>query len=240
MTFFAGFPEVIYKYGNEKEFNLAQNLSVYVDIIDRFKDNSSLYTFYNLYDGERPDQVSQMLYGTTDYYWTFFLLNDNLKTKGWPLSSKSLEQYVKNKYDNTTLTTRDYFYDKFKVGDSITGQESTAVGKVISTNSNLGTITVQSTPTFTPSETIQLVGDPNKTVTLHSTSAEYNAVRYYKSGNDIVDIDPTVGPGASLVEVTNLEYYQEQNSENFTIKIFKPETVSGVFAAYKSALRENI
>ena len=41
MTFFAGFPEVIYKYGNEKEFNLAQNLSVYVDIIDRFKDQAS-------------------------------------------------------------------------------------------------------------------------------------------------------------------------------------------------------
>ena len=205
-----------------------------------FLDNFSGYSLYNIKNGERPDLVSGRLYGTSMYYWTFFLLNDNLKTKGWPLSSKSLDQYVKNKYNNTTLTTRDYFYDKFKVGDSITGQESTAVGKVISTNSNLGTITVQSTPTFILGETIQLVGDPNKTVTLHSTSAEYNAVRYYKSGNDIVDIDPTVGPGASLVEVTNLEYYQEQNSENFTIKVFKPETVSSVFAAYKSALRENI
>ena len=118
MTFFTGFPEVVYKYGNEKDFNRAQNLSVYVDIIDRLKDNSSLYTFYDLYDGERPDQVSQMLYNTTDYYWTFFLLNDNLKTKGWPLSNKSLTAHVKRKYNNTTLTTRDYFYDKFRVGDS--------------------------------------------------------------------------------------------------------------------------
>lgn len=239
MTFFTGFPEIVYKYGNEKDFNRTQNLSVYIDIIDRLKDNSSLYTFYDLYDGERPDQVSQMLYDTTDYYWTFFLLNDNLKTKGWPLSNKSLIAYVKRKYNNTTLTTRDYFYDKFKVNDSITGQNSTTVGKIISTNSNLGTITVAGTPTFTVSETIQLVGDPSKTVTLHSSSLEYNAVRYYKLGTDIVDIDPTVGPGSGLVEITNLEHYQEENELNMRIKAFKPESIAGIFSAYKSSLREN-
>ena len=54
--------------------------------------------------------------------------NDNLKTKGWPLSNKSLTAHVKRKYNNTTLTTRDYFYDKFKVGDSITGCTSVAAG----------------------------------------------------------------------------------------------------------------
>lgn len=239
MTFFTGFPEVVYKYGNEKDFNRAQNLSAYVDIIDRLKDNSSLYTFYDLYDGERPDQVSQMLYNTTDYYWTFFLLNDNLKTKGWPLSNKSLTAYVKRKYNNTTLTTRDYFYDKFRVGDSITGQDSIAVGKIIATNSNFGTITVAGTPSFTSGETIQLVGNPSKTVTLHSSSLEYNAVRYYKSGTNIVDIDPTVGPGSSLIEVTNLEHYQEENILNMRIKAFKPESVASIFSTYKSALREN-
>lgn len=239
MTFFTGFPEVVYKYGNEKDFNRAQNLSVYVDIIDRLKDNSSLYTFYDLYDGERPDQVSQMLYNTTDYYWTFFLLNDNLKTKGWPLSNKSLTAHVKRKYNNTTLTTRDYFYDKFRVGDSITGQDSIAVGKIIATNSNFGTITVAGTPSFTSGETIQLVGNPSKTVTLHSSSLEYNAVRYYKSGTNIVDIDPTVGPGSSLIEVTNLEHYQEENILNMRIKAFKPESVASIFSTYKSALREN-
>lgn len=239
MTFFTGFPEVVYKYGNEKDFNRAQNLSVYVNIIDRLKDNSSLYTFYDLYDGERPDQVSQMLYNTTDYYWTFFLLNDNLKTKGWPLSNKSLTAHVKRKYNNTTLTTRDYFYDKFRVGDSITGQDSIAVGKIIATNSNFGTITVAGTPSFTSGETIQLVGNPSKTVTLHSSSLEYNAVRYYKSGTNIVDIDPTVGPGSSLIEVTNLEHYQEENILNMRIKAFKPESVASIFSTYKSALREN-
>jgi len=245
MTFFSGFPTVNYKFGNEKDYNIIQNLSLYIDIIDKLKDNTTAYTFYNLYDGERPDQVSQMLYGTTDYYWTFFLLNDKLKESGWPRSLKSLEAYVKKKYTNTTITTRDYFYDKFRVGDLVTttrndSNQEEIVTRVIKTNSNIGTFTVPGSLNYIDGEMVKLVGlQSGKFITVHSSTVEYNAVRHYKDTEGIVDIDPTIGPGSNLTAVTNLDHYKEQNDINKKIKIFKPEIVSSVFSSYKKTLREN-
>ena len=67
------------------------------DIVDVFRfakvvnqktiDDISLYTFYYVPDGERPDHASVALYGTPDYYWTFFLVNPEMKNlyNDWPM-----------------------------------------------------------------------------------------------------------------------------------------------------------
>ena len=62
-----------------------------------FIDNSSAYTFYEIKNGERPDTVSQRLYGTPDFYWTFFVINEFLHDgyKVWPLSQEQLFDYIK-------------------------------------------------------------------------------------------------------------------------------------------------
>ena len=51
---------------------------------------------YNIKDGERPDIVSQRLYSSTNYYWTFFLINDSLHDGlgSWPMSMQDLNQYI--------------------------------------------------------------------------------------------------------------------------------------------------
>ena len=115
MSFFNGFPFTSYKVGNETDVAYIQDISAYVDIIDQVKENVSIYQKYDILDGERPDVLSEKLYGSTKYYWTFYLMNDSIRKNGFPLSSNELDVWVKKKYPNTTLVTRDYFFTKMQI-----------------------------------------------------------------------------------------------------------------------------
>ena len=243
MTFFNGFPETLYKFGNETFQNSFQNISVYVDILERVKENSLLYMKYNIIGGERPDQISQKLYGVADYYWTFYLMNENIKLKGWPLHDDELNILLNEKFPNTVVVTRDYFYDKFSVGDSITTVRSDpnddVTAKIIHTNSNLGQFVIEGNVTINAGETVAKVGSLGQNVTVFSSGSEVNATRYYEDDTGIVDIDPTIGPGAQVTEVTNKDFYFVENENLKSIKVIKPSAVVSIFNAYKSGLREN-
>lgn len=59
------------------------------------------YKKYRIKDGDRPEIVSNILYGDPKYHWTFFLINDALKegTKGWPMSSNEFDEHIETEYD---------------------------------------------------------------------------------------------------------------------------------------------
>ena len=105
MDYFKFFPTTSYKFGNESTPDVFRNISIYADVIDQVKDNLTVYENYNILDGERPDNVSQKIYDTPQYYWTFYLLNDNIREKGWPLTQKKLFEFAKEKYPNKILST---------------------------------------------------------------------------------------------------------------------------------------
>ncbi len=92
----------------------------YVDVTGKTEDLLA-YDKIFLEDGERPDQLSTRLYGRPDFYWTFFIVNDNLKggLKDWPLSDLQLEKEIEQEYTpysviqlpfpNTSETYVDYY-----------------------------------------------------------------------------------------------------------------------------------
>mgnify|MGYP001372679124 CR=1 FL=1 len=75
------------KGGGDFALELIQNLTSYVEVVDSIKQNSSFYSKYQILEGDRPDQVSQKLYGTPNYHWTFYIMNDNIRASGWPLTN---------------------------------------------------------------------------------------------------------------------------------------------------------
>jgi len=236
MPFFNRFPVEFYNFGNEVEASVIQNISSYVDIIDELKNNVSIYEKYEILEGERPDILSQKLYGSTKYYWTFYLMNDKIRKNGFPIRSNDLVTWVKKIHPNTNLVTRDYFFTKMKIGDSITGVTSTTTAEVIDRDVNLGHIVVKGDKSFTDGETIQKTGDSTQSITLHSHSKEHLAARYFtNAASEQVDIDPTVG-GGSNIEVTNLSYYQKLNDGNRVIRIIKPSSILQIYDNYKSQL----
>ena len=242
--FFTNYPRTLYNFGTENSATAIQNISVYVDIIDQIKDNINFYEFIEIQDGERPDTISQEIYGTVRYYWTLYLLNDNLRERGWPLTVQQIRAKAIIDYPNTVLTTRDgdTLLTHFQVGDTVVGQSTGATGTVLKRNLDLGQIFVRVTNglTFSGSEDLRDNTDPEfpESVTLVGATEEYNAVHHYEDGDGVpTDVDPRSAPSVLLTAVTYLDRYQTANDELRKIKIIKRSAINQVAKAYQEALR---
>ena len=73
---------ILYKFGNETKPVFFPELNSYVDILDQLKVDQAFYEDYTILSGDRPDIVSNKLYNSPDYYWTFYMLNDHLRESG--------------------------------------------------------------------------------------------------------------------------------------------------------------
>lgn len=100
-NYFKKFPKVLYLFGDEITPVAFQNLSKSSNYIKNISDEISTYIEYEIKDFERPDSLSQQLYGTSEYDWTFFMMNDPIMEQGWPFGSsrfisvKALPSYIK-------------------------------------------------------------------------------------------------------------------------------------------------
>jgi hypothetical protein len=234
--FFKEFPGVSYKFGNETTNTFVQDLSTYVDIIDDIKDSIDFYNYYDIVD-ERPDQLSFKLYGDVSYYWTFYLLNDNIRRQGWPVKQVELDAWIKKRYFRTVVTTRDSLDNVFPIGSPIDGTLSCEVCRIDKRVEDLGQLFLRrGGKVFIPGELVE-DGDGN-TVTVYSFTDEYNAVKHYLDENgNRVDINPLEGPGALYTPVTYYDFLVEENDKLRRIKVLKPEAINSVVSAYKEALR---
>ena len=247
-TYFNNFPRTLYRFGDEDTTNTVQDISTYVEIFDAIKDNASAYTYYHIQDRERPDQTSFKLYGTVDYYWTFFALNDNIREQGWPLSNRELYNKTLKDFPNTTITTRNLLALIFKVGETIQGLSSGATATVHHRNIDLGQLVINNVSgTFqtgetlvTTSETPFIDGVPfiSKNIVLNSISDEYLSAHHYENVDGIhVDFDPTVGPGALMTEITHSDRYIRVNDKLKEIRVLKANVITQVYDAFNDALR---
>jgi len=100
MSFFNQFPVRTYDADKDGIQDTVTDIFRYVDVDDNRIDSISSYIFYEIEDGERPDIVSQKLYGTPDYYWTFFVINDSLKhgLEDWPMSTQEFNDAMEENF----------------------------------------------------------------------------------------------------------------------------------------------
>jgi hypothetical protein len=242
--FFTNYPRTLYQFGGEQSLTAIQNLSVYVDVIDQIKDNINFYETVEIQDGERPDTISQDLYGTVRYYWTLYLLNDNLRERGWPLTVQQIRAKAIKDYPNIVLITRDgnILVEHFEVGDTIIGQSSGATGTILRRNLELGQIFVKPINglDFINTEIVRDNSDPEfpQNAQLVSSVSEYNAIHHYVDADGVwTDIDPYSAPSVLLTPVTYLDRYQTANDELRRIKVIKRSAINQVVKAYQEALR---
>jgi len=242
MLYFTNFANISYNFGDEPDPVAFQNISLYADIIDQISNNITFLNLHTIQEGFRPDQVSIQLYDTPLHYWTFYLLNDNLREQGWPLPNQELITYIQKSFPNTTVNTRDGdLANKFKIGQTITGNTSGLSGKVIRRNLDLGQIIVEGNVSFTSGgETFTSTNSSGVLETLVGVSAEreYLSESHYVDGDGaIVDIDPTVGPGALLTGKTHQDVYYGVNEDLKQIKVIKPDLINGIVTSFKKSLR---
>ena len=102
MAFFTQFPKTQYSVESDGILSTITDLYRYVDVIEKSSQNVLAYKIVDVFDGERPDNLSQRLYGTPDYYWTFFIVNDNLKEgiEAWPKGDSEVKRFIDTQHEN--------------------------------------------------------------------------------------------------------------------------------------------
>jgi hypothetical protein len=73
---------------------------------------------------------------------------------------------------------------------------------------------------------------------LRSIAPQYNSAHHYEDVNkEYADIDPEVGPGAQLTEITWLDRLLIKNEEMRQIRVIDNKSIIEVAQAFKEAIR---
>jgi len=159
--FFSQFPSIAY------DFNRTGTVERMVDIFRSIRpetlqelDQLTTYKEYEINSGMRPDVLSSKLYGTPDYYWTFFIINDFLHDglQVWPLSENMLRKYIEKNYSGVALAfkpdvvedsdgipqgTKNSVAGILKLGELVYGGTSGAIGRLVRKDADLNQLILQ-------------------------------------------------------------------------------------------------
>jgi len=161
MSYFRQFPKLDYDFDRNGILQKVVNIYRAARPLDAYLDDLNAYAFYDVKNGERPDIVSQRLYGTTQYYWTFFIVNDFLHDglAAWPMSQEKLHAYMDEEFAGTVVTTNPRVQDspdagvtfdypnslsgRFQLGETLTGSTSGATGTLVKKNADMNQLVLQ-------------------------------------------------------------------------------------------------
>ena len=248
-NYFKNFPKVAYRFGNEDQPVEYQKLSKYSDVIDQIKDRISTYTEYEIRDFERPETLSYRLYGTTDYEWTLFLMNERLRETGWPLAQQDLIDKIQTdfypnysvKLDVDSAGGIAQYANLYPKGQKV--MVDGRPGVVIRKNLEVGEIIISSDDDLTTSTSLSyLVPDSDQPLTVNApltnTVYEYEGVHHYENDSDQwvnIYLDP-VSDIVGAIPKTNLEYLVDENDASKRIRLIKKNDIEAVVAEFKRAL----
>lgn len=161
MGYFKQFPQLNYDFDRNGILQKVVDIYRAARPLDAYLDDLNAYSFYSVKNGERPDIVSQRLYGTTQYYWTFFVINDFLHDglAAWPMSQEKLHSYMDEEFAGVVITTNpsvdetgdpgvissypNSLSGRFQLGETITGTTSGATGILIKKNADMNQLVLQ-------------------------------------------------------------------------------------------------
>lgn len=91
--YFENFPVI--DYGDIK----VKNLLVRIKLLDQASNNRTIYHPFTVIDGETAHKIAYDYYGSADYVWVIWLINNIIDPYyDWPLSTVQFENHVKSKY----------------------------------------------------------------------------------------------------------------------------------------------
>lgn len=77
------------------------------------------FQYYNIVDGERPEQIAERLYGDPELDWVILIANNIINLENdWPLTPSQFNNYLISKYGSETALTQVKYYKTKEVKDS--------------------------------------------------------------------------------------------------------------------------
>jgi len=92
-----------FKYFDTQNYSAKEATNILSSVLLKFKNvnNTTLYFYHSVADGETPESIAFDMYGNSDLHWTILLLNHTVDPYFmWPLNKRQLQSYSDNKYDN--------------------------------------------------------------------------------------------------------------------------------------------
>ena len=244
MAYFSNFQKVPYDLKGSGYYTQLTNLTHFTRIGTKYLDDVSFYSYYNISEGERPDMVSYKLYGTTDYYWTFFIINNGLFNafNDWPKGTADLADFVESKYQGLAAISAplgvsgfDEIAGKFNLGEIVQGGVSDALGTVVAKYPTLGYVEIKPTQGTFREEGEGIYGTESQDfLNTSSVIKKAYAPRYHI---DISTGEQTIRRTAGTQPVTNFEWEYEQNIEKSKIRVIKPTFIREVAREFKREMQ---
>ena len=204
-----------------------KNLTAKAIFSDELINNAGFYQTIEVIDGERPDHLSQRLYGNSNYHWTFLLLNPQIKNiwDDWPMSASQLIEYCTNKYQYLAADTDTDLNNKFQIGETVTGSVSGATGIIKEIHVNMGYVVIEKTAgTFTETgETIQGLTSTDAAVANFIKSQAYAPHHHIDGSSNWVK-----RAAAGTTAYSYIDYESAITEQNRQLKVIKTEHIMTV------------
>lgn len=123
MTYFREVSDLLYQSqqpnrNSSYDYVKVKNFFRRAKIRDDFFQTATAFTKYKIIGEERPDQVAENVYGSSQYDWIVLISNNilNVRTE-WPLSDGEFSEYLERKYTENELNSP-HHYETTTVLDS--------------------------------------------------------------------------------------------------------------------------
>lgn len=156
MSYFREVSDILYqsqqtKITSSEDYVRTKNLFRRAKIRDDFVKSVNLFDTYKIVGEERPEQIAEKLYGSSEYDWVVLISNNIINIKNeWPLSSEEFNRYLNRKYSQEELESiHHYETTTYYSGD---GKAISKKGKIVDSDYSITYFdeTVNETLTVSP------------------------------------------------------------------------------------------
>lgn len=123
MAYFSELPNLKYTANfPDQSFNtdvvLAKNIFKRAKLREDFANIVTAFTYYQIIDSERPDQISEKFYNDPEFDWVILTTNNitNFNNQ-WPLDNESFYKYLLDKYGSEEEIQKIHHYETVEVRD---------------------------------------------------------------------------------------------------------------------------
>ena len=226
--YFKNIKKVAIDIDGSGNLDLMKNLTAKAKVSDALINNAGFYETTEVQDGERPDHLSQRLYGTSVYHWTFLLLNPQIKNiwDDWPMKYSQLIEYCTQKYQYLAADTSLSLNNKFTIGETVTGGISGATGIIKEIHVNMGYVVIQKTTgIFTVTGETISGGNSQDSIACNFIKSQAYAPHHHVDDSTGAWVPRRV---AGTSAYSYIDYESAITEQNRNIKIIKPSLIRDV------------
>lgn len=214
-NYFKHFNKIVYSRDDDStSLDVLTNLTTKISFMSEYADNTALYYYYNIEDGDTPEILAYKLYGSTDKHWVLLMFNNIQDPQhDWPLEQRTLGNFIEKKYSTSKYSD--------KANTSVSGLSWSMSNKK---EYYVKEDTVVNNTTYNYSD--EFIVDYN---TYENTAPSQKTISL-QSGD-------TLHVTTSKYAKTYFEYENDLNESKRSIMILKPEFVDIVYKEFKNLVK---